>query len=442
MTTVVLVSGAVFLYALASAKLRATPLTPPMLFVAGGLLLGSSGVGLVHLDVRNEALRTLAEATLVVVVFSDAARMDLRTIVRERNLPLRLLGLGIPLAIGFGALAAHLLFPALPLADAAIIAAVLAPTDAALGQAVVTDSRVPARIRQTLNVESGLNDGLSVPFITLFLDIASHQAGTPLAYVGLFLEQVLIGAAVGALAGWFGGRLVQTSIDRGWASEASQRIAAVAIAFVAYAGASVLHGNGFIAAFAAGLALGTSARRAMPRVHTFSEAEGDLLAVLTFLIFGAVIVGGALGDASWRVVGYAAVSLALVRPLAVGISLLGSGLRPVTTAFVGWFGPRGLASIVFGLLVLETSGVPRRGTVFAVVTWTVVLSVFLHGATASPLAGRYGRAVGAGGRGAEHEPVDELPVRVPTADTGGHHSVTDGEGGPTTSPDPRGSRRT
>lgn len=414
MSDVAIVAGLVVVFGIVSARLRGTVVTPPMIFTGVGLVLGPGVLGLLHIDVGNEALRALAEATLVVVLFTDSSRMNLGTIVKQHNLPLRLLLIGVPLAILFGGVAGYFLLPGLTLVEVLLLAAVLAPTDAALGQAVVTDHRIPVRIRQTLNVESGLNDGLSVPFITLLIGLAARHSGSVGSFLGLFAEQVVLGVVAGTVTGAVGGRLVRMSVERGWTTEASQRTAAISIAAAAYAVAPLIHGNGFIATFTAGLVTNAVAGAILPRVRDFAEAEGDLLVLLTFLVFGSAVVSGVLDRFSWRVLVYALISLALVRMVAVAISLIGTHLRAPTLAFMGWFGPRGLASVVFALLVLETSGVPHRGEIFAVATWTVILSIFLHGLSAAPGAAIYGRWASKRHEKAapEHQPVDPMPVRT------------------------------
>lgn len=432
MSDIAIVAGLVVAFGVVAARLRGSVVTPPMIFTAVGLLLGPGVLGLLHVDVGNEAVRVLAEATLVVVLFTDSSRMDVRAIARQRAMPLRLLLIGVPLAIVFGALAGRLLLPGLGLVELALLAAVLAPTDAALGQAVVSDRRVPARIRQALNVESGLNDGLSVPFITLLAGLAARHGGSVGGFLALFGRQVALGVVAGAVIGAAGGRLVQASVERGWTTEASQRTAAMAVAGVAYAVATLIGGNGFIATFVAGLAANAVARPILPRVRNFAEAEGELLVLATFLVFGSAVVASVLDNFSWRVIAYALVSLAVVRMLAVAVSLLGSGAHPATVGFIGWFGPRGLATVVFALLVLETPGIADRGEIFAVATWTVVLSIFLHGMSAAPGAAMYGRwASKRSPEAAEHKPVEELPTRATAWTTANdHHRESASSGDP------------
>lgn len=403
----------VLVFCLIAGRLRGSPLTLPLVFTAAGVALGPESLGLLDVDVGDETVSLFAEATLALVLFTDASRLDLRTVLREHAVGQRLLGLGLPLSIAIGALVGVVLLPDLPLVAVALLAAILAPTDAALGQAFVEDEHVPARVRQTLNVESGLNDGLAVPFVTVLVDLARKDAGSVLGYVGLFVLLVGVGTVVGVVVGWGGGQALARATERDWATTTTRRLAVVALAAVAFAGAEAVGGNGFVAAFVAGLVVGsTDARRTLSETSAFAQAEGQLLTLLTFLLFGAVVAGDLVLDAGWRVIAYAVLSLVLVRPAAVALSLIGSGLRASTVAFVGWAGPRGLASIVYAVLVARSAGVPEAELVFAVAGWTILLSIVLHGMSAAPLSRAYGRRIGPSGR-IEHLPVSDLPVRLP-----------------------------
>ncbi len=410
---ILLIALAVLAFGVIAGRLSGTPVTMPMVFTAAGLLLGSSVLGVLDLGVGSDVVSVLAEATLVVVLFTDASRMELRTVLRQHGLALRLLVLGLPLAIVVGAGAGALLLPAIPLLSLVVLAVVLAPTDAALGQAFVSDTSVPARVRQTLNVESGLNDGLAVPFLTVALDMALRQAGSPASYAGLLLQLVGLGIAVGTATGWLGGRLLEWSAARDWTTPTTQRLSTIALAAVAYAGAELVGGNGFVAAFTAGLVVGTTARSLLPRTQEFSETEGQLLTLVTFLLFGSVVLGDVIGEIDGRVIAYAVVSLVVVRPAAVALSLLGSGVRARTVGFIGWAGPRGLASIVYAVIVADSAGVPGARQVFVVASTTILLSIAAHGVSAAPLSARYGAwmsSVG-GPRSPEHAQVPHLPLR-------------------------------
>ena len=374
-----------------SRRLSGTPVTPAMVFVAVGVLAGPLVLDEIDVSAAGSTVRTLAEATLALVLFSDAARVDLRKLRRERVLPVRLLALGLPLTIAAGALVGLWLFSALTVTEAFVLAVVLAPTDAALGQAVVTNERVPARIRQALNVESGLNDGICVPLLLIILATAEAESHTPGGghAVRVVVEEIgyglLAGVGVGALVAAVvvhAGR--RNLIDPAWLQTLS-----VAGAFLAYGVAAALGGSGFIGAFVAGIAFGHLVRRDTAELTIFNEELGQALNGVTFVVFGAVLLGPALEHLSWSIVVYALLSLTLVRMIPVGIALIGTHARRPTVGFLGWFGPRGLASIVFAVIVVEESRLPHVETIVLTTYVTIGLSVVLHGLTAAPLATRY-----------------------------------------------------
>jgi NhaP-type Na+/H+ or K+/H+ antiporter len=274
------------------------------------------------------------------------------------------------------------------------------------------------RIRQALNVESGLNDGIALPAVLILASLAAlNEETNSLAYwlrfVGL---QLLGGPLIGMVVGYFGGRLVLRATQSGWMNAPFQRLSGLGLALLAFAGAESVGGNGFIAAFIAGLTLGNTARGVCDCLFQFGEAEGQLLTLLVFLIFGAVMVPAALAHAGAEALVYALLSLTLIRMLPVAVSLVGSGLRPASFVFIGWFGPRGLASILFVLVVLEAGQLESGPLLETVVVLTVLLSTLLHGISAYPLARRYGAHVELTGEAPEHEPVTELPVRVQHSD--------------------------
>nr|WP_269902749.1 cation:proton antiporter [Lolliginicoccus lacisalsi] len=386
-----MIAALIVLFGLVSGRLRGTPITAPIFFVAAGLAMGATGIGAIDEAADHEAIRVLAEATLVLVLFTDAARINLAVLRREYSLPLRLLGIGLPVMILLGTGVALLLFNEFTVWQAALLAAILAPTDAALGAAVVSDEQVPVRIRQTLNVESGLNDGIALPVVLVLVALAGQSAqGTTTDWAQFAAAQVgwgvLAGIAIGAGGGW----LLQRASSAGWVTSTYQRLAVVGLAAATYAGAEYVGGNGFIAAFMAGLAFGTVARRECRHVDDFASREGELLTIITFTVFAAVVAGDQLGEVEWRAFALAMASLLLVRPLAVAIALAGSGLRLESVLFLGWFGPRGLASILFALLVVEQAGIANAATILLVATTTVMLSVLAHGLSAAPWARAFG----------------------------------------------------
>lgn len=414
MTELVIIAVVVFAFAMVSRKLALSPVTAPMVFTAAGVLLGLVGAQWFQLDLKSEAVSVLVEATLVLVLFTDAVRIDIRALRKQVLLPLRLLGIGLPLTIVLGAAAAAALFGQLSLIEAALIAAILAPTDAALGQAVVSDTRLPVRIRQALNVESGLNDGIMVPVVTVFLAISAAQTGVVSDQSwGAFAAQqigfgIIFGGGVGALGGW----LLSRASRAGWVEGIYRQLATIAIAVAAYASAGVVGGNGFIAAFVAGLAFSAIARQESRDVQDFTEDEGELLSSITFLVFGAVLAAPLLMSLTWQIALYVVLSLTVVRMLPVLIALAWSRTRFETRLFIGWFGPRGLASILFALLVFDELSGSVADTVFSVAVWTILVSVFAHGATASPWTARLARRLsGAPESAAELKHVQEMPAR-------------------------------
>ena len=386
------VAATLLAVAAVSRRLSGTPVTAPMVFVVVGVLIGPRVAGGVDPEPAGETVRTLAEATLAVVLFSDASRIDLATLRRESAVPLRLLGIGLPLTIALGALIAGALFGELTVAEALVLAVVLAPTDAALGQAVVTEPRLPSRVRQSLNVESGLNDGICVPLLFIVLASAEVEAGVANhPALTIIAEEIGYGIVGGVAAGLVSGAIVVLAGRRGLITASWLQVVPVAAAALAYGVAAALGGSGFIAAFLAGGIFGGIARREADEAGRLSEEIGSLLDGVTFVVFGAVLLGPALSHLSWKIALYAALSLTVVRLLPVAIAMRGTGARASTVAFVGWFGPRGLASIVFAVIVVQESALPHTGTILVATYATVGLSVLLHGLSAAPLARRYAR---------------------------------------------------
>lgn len=390
-TDLTVLAVAVLGYAVFSRRLHGSVVTPAMVFVAVGLAVGGSGLGWIDAEVSLDAVQALTTATLTLVLFTDAVRIDLPALRQEIGLPRRLLGVGLPLTILAGTAVALLLFDELSLWPAAVLATVLAPTDAALGQAVVTDPSLPSRVRQGLNVESGLNDGLCVPLLAIFLTLAESDEGLARGEaLRVIVEEIGGGLLGGVVAGAVGALLLREAARRRWIEPAWHAIALVAVPAGAYGLAVVFHGSGFIAAFVAGLVFGRVAGRdGLPT--DLADELGELLGALTFLVFGAVALGPVLGDLTWAVVAYAVLSLTAVRMLPVALSLVGTHPRPVTVGFVGWFGPRGLASIVFALDLVGESGLAEAPLIVTVVGVSVALSVLVHGLSAAPAAAWYGR---------------------------------------------------
>ncbi len=378
-------------YAAWSGWLRRTPVSAAIVFVTAGFIAGSHVLGLIGESAGESEIRLLAEATLTVVLFADASRIDMPALRREFLVPARLLGIGLPLTIALGGLLAGVMFGALSWPEALIIGVLLAPTDAALGQAVVTDARLPSRIRQGLNIESGLNDGICVPLLYILLAVAETDASERSTSGALHLVAGAIGYGVlgGVIAGAVAAVVMTRGLHRGSVAQPWAAVVTVVAAGVAYGLAAPLGGSGFIAAFVAGLVYGRfSKRREAPEIELADEV-GDVLNGATFILFGAVLVGPMLDALDWKIVLYAVLSLAVIRMLPVAISLIGTRARMPTVEFLGWFGPRGLASIVFAIIIIEEAQLPHTDTILAVTFATVALSVFAHGLSAQVLTDRY-----------------------------------------------------
>jgi NhaP-type Na+/H+ or K+/H+ antiporter len=413
----------VIAYTLVASKVDRWWITGPMVFVAAGAILGPDGLDVLPFALGNETIRTITELTLALLLFSDASTVQLEDVEGDAGLPRRLLFVGLPLTIVAGALLAYLMFPQIGWAAAALVATILAPTDAALGLAVVTNKSVPVRIRRALNVESGLNDGIATPFVTLFIAaVAAKESLGDTAWGLEALKQIGLAIVAAVVVGYLGGWLLAFADQRGWTSDVSEQIAILALALLAYGGSVAIGGNGFIAAFAGGILFGAVTRRRLAEPVQFTETLGLSASFLVWAIFGALFVGELLSeDFSARPIVYALLSLTVIRMVPVAISLAGTHLRPATVAFMGWFGPRGLASVVFTLLALEEIERGSDGAMLLeTVTWTILLSVVLHGISASPLAARYGASIAEAGEIPEKQPAREPRIRL--RDRAGRHS--------------------
>lgn len=367
--------------------------TAPMFCVLVGLAVGPLGLGLVDLQLDNEILTIIGEVALAVILFTDASGIVLSRLRQAWSLPARLLGIGLPLTMLLGMLAAIPFFPEIPLVWLAIMACILAPTDAALGVAIVQSPLVPQRVRDTLNVESGLNDGIALPPILALFALAAAQSGGPAENQGwllAMLQELALGALVGAAIGQLGGRLLDTAWRRGWMEETFARLVSPGLAILAFSSANLMHLNGFVAAYLTGLTLGVRQEAFREKLRAFGEADGAQFSLFVFLLFGLSFLPVAIPYWNGPILLYALLSLTLVRLLPVALSLAGAGLNSVTIAFIGWSGPRGIASVLYLALMVDRFGLPGHETIFATIVLTVFLSIFLHGMSAAPLARAYG----------------------------------------------------
>ncbi|MFZ0323618.1 MAG: cation:proton antiporter [Actinomycetes bacterium] len=393
-------------YGAFSRRLDRLWISAPMVFVAAGLALGPEGADLLDVQGGSHVVLSFTELTLAALLFADATTVPLQDLKGDANVPVRLLSVGLLLTLGLGALVAMLVVPGVTWAEAALIAAVLAPTDAALGMAVVTDKAVPVRIRRALNIESGLNDGIATPFVTVFLAVVvgevTAEGGSPVADA---LRQIAIAVVVAVVVGVLGGRVLVAVTKRSWSSHTSRQLFVLTLAFVAYVGSVELGGNGFVSAFVAGLVFGAVDEGNRAAI-SFTEDVALFASLLVWVIFGSYFAGPVLaGDFDTSAVVYAVLSLTLIRMVPVGVALLGTGFRTLTSGFMGWFGPRGLASVVFTLIAVEDlQGTKIDTPLFQVATWTILLSVVLHGLTARPLSANYGAKIRSG--------PDDLPELI------------------------------
>jgi NhaP-type Na+/H+ or K+/H+ antiporter len=388
-SAVLVITLALVVYALVSTRLATTPLTGPMIFMVLGVLLGSTVFGVVEGPQDRRVMEAVLEAALALVLFTDALGISSGSWRAKGRLPARLLLVGMPLTIVLGWLVARPMFPDIDVWEAALIGICLAPTDAALGQAVVTNPRVPASIRQALNIESGLNDGLALPFFVLALAAVVELETSGAAPIQVFVEALAYASAIGGAVGWVGAHALAAARERGWVGREWGQIATLGLVVLAYGFADSVGGSGFIATWVAGVVFGRAIGPRVPDASLLTEDLGGLLATASFLGFGTILLGPILERVTPVLVVYAIVSLTVIRLVPVAVALVGTGLRTPTVLFMGWFGPRGLASIVFGLLIAEEA-VPGGTTVLDVIFLTVALSVVLHGVTAAWGADRYG----------------------------------------------------
>lgn len=380
-----------------SRRLEGSILTLPMFFTAFGWLIGRSGTEVVPMNLEHEIIHTIAEITLVLVLFSDASRICFRDLSKSYAIPSRMLLIGMPLTILFGTLLAHWVSPNQPWALALLLAAILTPTDAALGQTVVTSPSVPLHLRQGINVESGLNDGLALPIVIVTALLTAQLSGVDADDIpgNLFvfsLMQVTLGPLAGIVTGYVFAKTLDAAMDHKLITLVFQGLYFLCVAFLAFTLAELIGGNGFIAAFVGGLVFGNVMRNSREFISEFMEGEGQLLTILTFIIFGAVMVPIGLDHATWKTLVLAIGFLSVVRMLPIYLSLSGLALSNYEKIFLGWFGPRGLASILFALLIVKRFPVPGAEELLACVVLTVTLSIVLHGVTAKPMSERFGKS--------------------------------------------------
>jgi NhaP-type Na+/H+ or K+/H+ antiporter len=384
----------IFFFTLISKRIEKTIITAPIIFTVAGMGVYLISPRVAEFEIHNNTILLIAELTLALLLFTDATRIDLRKLLKETTLPDRLLGIGMPLTILAGTIVAVLLFDGFSIWEAALLAVILAPTDAGLGQVVVKSRLVPERVRQALNVEAGLNDGLAMPLFTLFIGLAAAtDPFVPGDWLLYTVEQIFFGLLIGIIFGWLGGWLIGETGKRGWIDESLQQLGLLALALMCYGGAVLLGGNGFIAAFTGGLLVKRGFEDARYHASEFSEAWGQLLNYFVFFIFG-MIAAVLIQQFDSTILIFAILSLTIVRMLPVAVAMVRTRLIPASILFMGWFGPRGLASIVLGLIFLEREvNLSYETTIVQAVAATVLLSIFAHGVSALPGIRWYARRV-------------------------------------------------
>jgi NhaP-type Na+/H+ or K+/H+ antiporter len=382
----------VVFYAVVAVWLGRRSITMPMFFITVGALTGANGLGWINISLTSEDAKILVEITLALLLFADSSTLRLHHLQVDAGLPARLIFVALPLVIFLGGLVAFALFPQEGIGFALLIGAILAPTDAALGLPIFTNKRVPVRIRSALNVESGLNDGVATPFVTLFTAMVVAELTQKLAgWFTYAVIEIAIAVGVGAGLGMLGGWLFAFAMRRRFTSRATEQIGMLALALAIYFGSVALGGNGFIAAFVGGLFFSFITRHRQHHVVEFTEATGTLLSLFVWTVFGSILVIPLFTFFNPLALLYAVLSLTLIRMIPVALALAGTHFRRDTKLLMGWLGPRGLASVVFTIIAYESFHEVARPheILFAIAGWTILLSVLLHGISALPLARWY-----------------------------------------------------
>lgn len=381
-----------FIYGLVSKRIETTSINGPLLFVLFGLFSGPFGIGILDVEFNSELINFLAEITLALVLFTDASMINIKMAGRNINIPKRLLLIGLPLTIGFGFIVAYFVFKEFTRIEAAILAVIVAPTDAALGKAVVTNTKVPEKIRQSLNIESGLNDGLCVPFLLLFFALSKESiSGQEILLNIYFTKTIGIGAISGLGLAYIGFYLLKKAMKSGWIGASWYRILVITLAISIFSLAQFLGGSGFIACFSGGVLFGYLTRNHKQKLEIAAEGIGDTMSLITWVLFGATIIPIFIKEFQLLMVVYAILSLTLIRMIPVYIALIGLRLNYKTKLFMGWFGPRGLASIVFIFMVMEQD-LPHGKWIALFGVCTILLSVIMHGLSTNPVVNRFAQS--------------------------------------------------
>ena len=381
-------------YGFFSKLLEKYNISGPMVFTTVGILLSPLVLGGEPIHANSRTVQVIAEITLILVLFSDSAALNLSQLKMNWRQPMRLLFVAMPITIVLATLTGMWFFPNEPTLYLLLLALILAPTDAALGKVVVSDERIPSVVRNTINVESGLNDGIVFPvLLTVLAMIASNSSTAESGWLSYIAQQIAVGAFAGGLVGWAGAKVMVLAIKKEWMEYQYSNLAPIALAVFSFYTAEYLGGNGYIAAFFSGLFLGNTSEVLRERVETFAESEGEFLAMLSFLIFGLVFIPLTIEYWNLKAFAFAILSLTILRMLPVFLSFGFFKIDLATRLFYGWFGARGVASILYILVAFhELGNIQGHEEIFGVASLTIFLSIFLHGLSAQPLALRYAKS--------------------------------------------------
>lgn len=386
----------VLIYGFFSKKLEYFNISGPMIFLLFGILLSPLGFNFIEINLNSVVVKTVAEIALIIVLFTDSSSLNLKNFKNEWGISVRLLFIGLPLTIVFSTYIATLFFPNESILYLILMALILAPTDAALGKAVVTDKKIPQKIRESINVESGLNDGIVFPLLitVLLLIVSGEELGSDTHWIAYLLQQISLGFIVGAVSGFIGAKGLSLAVKKEWIREVYKNLSPVSLAILTYYVAEHVGGNGFIAAFVAGAFFGNFSKLMDEKTETFLESEGEVLILISFLVYGITFIPATIEYWNVEVVIYSLLSLTLFRMLPVALSLIGLKLSLSTKLFIGWFGPRGIASILYVMTVAhKIESVDVSNTLFSVITLTILMSIILHGLSAKPLVNLYTKSL-------------------------------------------------
>lgn len=381
-----LLAAFILIYNLFAKRIEKTIISGPVLYLIFGILIGPLFFGVFKVEINDESYLVLAELALALVLFTDASKANMKVLKKIVQLPIHLLLIGLPITIGIGYVIGTVVFDGFEWLELAILATILAPTDAALGKAVATNLNVPEKIRETLNVESGLNDGICVPVLLLLMALFSNISGEQvnLKYsITLFAQQIGLGVLVGVVVTFLSVKLLDYCISKNWIIGSKKSIIIIALTFTCFAISQFIGGSGFIACFTGGLLFGTLTLNKEDELIEAAEGIGDTLSLITWVIFGAVVVSNFMSAFTLKTLLYAVLSLTIVRMLPVFLVLKNTNLKMKEKLFIGWFGPRGLASIVFVIMILDLN-LPHEKTIVVTIILTILLSILLHGITANP----------------------------------------------------------